>query len=226
LSVLVLAPAARRWRSESCTLQEQFDTYVFEMPWNQTLGGKVGAERIHELSRRFSRDDEVIGWYPETPATWPLDVLTCQRSNVSYDIRLRGRWRWVAMAFLAGWIVAGFCVGAATSMTVWALLVIWFCPSCAAIIHGYEIIYSQNRALRDRTSILPAIDRAIESLKQEGPTGDSRPPYEILCRNFQDAIFDARNHSNRVPTWFYRLFRNTNETIMRTTAMDIHEEGI
>ena len=218
-----MIPAARRWRGESCTIQEQFDTYVFDIPWNQALGSKVDAERIHELSDNFRQNYEIADWYPDAPAVRPLDVMICQRANVSYDIRLRTRWRWVAITFLTGWIVSGFCIGAVTSMTVSALLVTWFCPSCAAILLGYEIIHSQNRALRDRTSILPGIDRAIEFFKQDSTNARS-PAAVLMCRTFQDAIYDARKHSNRVPGWFYRLRRTANESIMRTTARDTFEE--
>lgn len=218
LSAIVLVPSSRRLRNESCLIQEQFDTYVFDLPWNPAMGSKVDLERVHELSYRFTGGvDKIVDWYPDTSAHRPLDVLISQRANVNYDIRLRERWRRIVIGLLASWIAAGVAVGVITSMTVWSLLLTWFAPSSAAIILAYEIIFSQNKALNERRSILPGINRAIETIREEKDRS-KLASYGFLCRNFQDAIFDTRQHTNRVPSWFYRLSRSTNEKIMRAAT--------
>ncbi|MFD9893649.1 S-4TM family putative pore-forming effector [Amycolatopsis sp. NPDC059027] len=222
ISTLILVPSSRQLRNEACLLQEQFDTYVFDIPWNRSQGSKINMERIHELSYRFKgKVETIVDWYPHTDAPWPLNALICQRANISYDIRLRERWRRIVVGFLTVWLSTGIAVGAITSMTVWSILSTWFAPSCAAIIFGYEIVLSQARALYDRRLILPGIDRAIETLREENRE-NTLGSYEFLCRTFQDALFDARKRASRVPSWFYRILRERNEQIMRIAAVDAY----
>lgn len=101
-------------------IQQKFDVYVYNMPWNERIFGKdknvnqeivVYSEHIME-----NVDDKVYlnNWY--TPAVDSRDLLSgillCQRDNFRWDTGLRKRYRLTSiiliivlcfLVFVMGW---------------------------------------------------------------------------------------------------------------------------
>src|SRR5918993_4520706 len=57
---------------QAAKIQEEFDTNLFELPWNRILAGnKVDPENIRIADRKFNGDRErMYNWYPD-PAPLP-----------------------------------------------------------------------------------------------------------------------------------------------------------
>src|SRR5699024_3378255 len=65
-------------------VQEEFDTYVFDMPWNAWAAEHPSPMCIAEAADRY-RGNRTKDWYPDTgTVARPLDVLICQRSNLGW----------------------------------------------------------------------------------------------------------------------------------------------
>lgn len=70
----------KRRRREAASVQEEFDTFVFQLPWNDFAADHVSPTLIAEAAARY-RGDRTRDWYPDTaPVIRPLDVLICHRS--------------------------------------------------------------------------------------------------------------------------------------------------
>lgn len=221
VSSLVLSPLARRANVEARRLQEEFDTYVFELPWNTACGSRIALERVHELAARFRADEvKLRDWYPDTGGlSRPFDVLLCQRATVTWNIRLRERWGRTVLWLLIAWLAAGLVLGVVADLTVTAVLLRWYVPSLSAIVLGAEIIRAQQQTASARRLVLARISNELE----QQPDDLSQERVRLLertCRQVQDSIFASRRDALRVPHWFYMLFRDGDEATMRATAAD------
>src|SRR5262249_33536170 len=107
LIIAVLDPTVvdrwhRRLLKKAAKLQEQFDTTVLMLPWDDFIAGEhVIREDIHGLSRHFdphNQDPRLINWYPIAVGNVAIHFarIVCQRSNLWYDGMLRRRYaNWV-----------------------------------------------------------------------------------------------------------------------------------
>ena len=116
-------------------LQEEFDIEVFELPWNYFIAGqKIDHEDVRQLSAKYlpaSEESWLISWYDPATGEIPLTLgrLVCQRSNVTYDARLRKRY---GNGLLYGTITLGVSlviVGIAFEMSLSELLLTVGVPS-------------------------------------------------------------------------------------------------
>ncbi|GAB3253599.1 S-4TM family putative pore-forming effector [Chitinimonas naiadis] len=79
-------------------LQEQFDTEVFDLPWNRFVtGAYVEPEDVRSLSAKplsKTREKHFDAWYEPCVGRAPMHLarLVCQRTNISYDARLRRKY--------------------------------------------------------------------------------------------------------------------------------------
>jgi hypothetical protein len=91
-------------------LQEEFDVKVLGMSWNRFVAGSmvdhedVRAASAKPLSQK--RESELTPWYEPCVGEVPLlfGRLICQRTNISYDSRLRKKY---GSALLYGAIALG-----------------------------------------------------------------------------------------------------------------------
>ena len=70
--------------------QEQFDTALFELPWNASIAGnRISDEDIADAVRRVGLNS-VRDWYPARADAlpWPRNVAVCQRASAAWG---RGR---------------------------------------------------------------------------------------------------------------------------------------
>ncbi|KVU68288.1 hypothetical protein WK73_24755 [Burkholderia ubonensis] len=102
-------------------LQEQFDTAVFGLPWNRFVAGaRVEPEDVRALSAKpltKAREKHFEAWYEPCVGQLPLHLarLVCQRTNISYDARLRrkygGRLLVITLVFGVGLLFEGLSMG-------------------------------------------------------------------------------------------------------------------
>ncbi|MCR3747239.1 S-4TM family putative pore-forming effector [Lentzea californiensis] len=225
ISTLGLAQWSKQKALEAATIQEHFDTYVFELPWNNSRAAKIQPERLHDLAGRYRGSiDDLKNWYPDVSKTSrPFDIMLCQRSNLTWDIRLRERWmnfvRWARI----GWVTIGVAVGVAGGMTVWTTLLRWYVPSLAAIILATEIVRAQRNIVGDRKILLGRLQDVLDPDLHDQPSPERVKDIEVICRDIQDGIFDTRNQVARVPNWFYKYFRGRDESAMQAAASSIQQ---
>src|SRR5699024_6557198 len=71
-------------RKQAAFVQAEFDTYVFDMPWNAWAAEHPSPMCIAEAADRY-RGNRTKDWYPDTgTVARHLDVLICQRSNLGW----------------------------------------------------------------------------------------------------------------------------------------------
>ncbi|MEB3023566.1 S-4TM family putative pore-forming effector [[Mycobacterium] crassicus] len=207
----------RRKVSLASAIQEQFDTEVYQLPWNSVVvRHRPNGQDIARAAARY-KGDRTRDWYPDTGrVVRPLDILICQQSNVGWGIPVHRIWSWtLAGAAIAGVLVLGL-VWKAASLSPSGGLDAIVVPFLSVMWEVFEHV---------RTNLASA--RAKDEIQQlmlddwnTATTGGQLPTVE-RCRLFQDQIVGIRRTNAHVPDWFDRALRTKNERAMRTTSHDM-----
>jgi hypothetical protein len=224
VSTVVLAPLAKLRCAEAAKLQEHFDTYVFGMGWDEK-NDKVDPERIRELASKFKGDTNQLCDYYADVSEFPLPVavLLCQRSNVTWDMRLRKRWKNLVITVLIAWLSLGAALGVLTNLTTMNLLLRWYAPSLAVVSLAWEVINSQRQTITDRSAVKARISSEIEWATLQ-LSAQQKKRLIKSCRKFQDEIFSVRSKATRVPQFFYSRYRETDDSRMKSAIEDMKNE--
>lgn len=210
----------KRCRKQAAFVQEEFDTYVFDMPWNAWAAEHPSPTLIAEAAARY-RGNRTKDWYPVTgTVARPLDVLICQRSNLGWGASIHR----VYAAFLTGLLVVLILVGVAValigSLTATDALIALVVPLLGPVRELIEMI----RNNRDSSDTKAMVETKVHSLWERA----LRPDREITiadCRAVQDQILNIRQANAHVPDWLDNLRRARNETLMRQSAAHLIDEA-
>ena len=205
-------------------IQEQFDTTLFYLPWRDEVAGEqVPDHDIAQLENRVKRggvaDRRITaGWYDPTDGLHhPLDVLVSQEQNLAWDSRLRRRYARTVLGVAIVWtlIGIGLCLG---SDAVIDPLTTFFVPSLGAYGLAGEIWNSQIDIASERERLAKDVRRELHNAAS-GPisVAESRR-LRGFARNVQDGILRTRLSASRVPEWFYKRFRTSDEADFASAA--------
>ncbi|MFF7951618.1 S-4TM family putative pore-forming effector [Streptomyces griseorubiginosus] len=224
LSTLLLAPLVKQRSSEAARLQEHFDTHVFDMEWSER-GEKVDPERIREFSARFKGDPNKLTDYYADVSDFPpsVAVLLCQRSNVTWDMRLRQRWKNIVTTSLIIWLCLGILYGLIANESTLNLILRWYAPSLAIISLAWEIIHSQRQTIADRSAVKARISSELEWAGRQLSTSQQKALTKA-CRKIQDDIFTVRSKATRVPKFLYERYRESDDGRMKAAIADMKQD--
>ncbi len=219
---LVLEGLESRNKRRAANIQEQFDTNVLGLPWNETLvGRKVPLELIHSASRSFTGDrGRLRNWYPDTSGVpFPLDVLLCQRANLVWDWCLRRHYAWGIAVLTSICFGSGVALAATTGQTVNDYILGVFLPSLLAYLHGIEVSKSHFRTANEKEDLGAEATALWESgLKALGALSEQQ------CRRIQDRIFLLRKTGPLVPDKWYDWLRSRYDVDMRLAALGLKDQ--
>ncbi|MEU3853088.1 S-4TM family putative pore-forming effector [Streptomyces sp. NPDC029554] len=224
LSTLLLAPLVKQRSTEAARLQEHFDTYVFEMEWSER-GEKVDPERIREFSTRFKGDINKLSDYYADVSDFPspVAVLLCQRSNVTWDMRLRQRWKNAVTSSLIIWLCLGILYGMLANVSTLNSMLRWYVPSLAIISLAWEIIHSQRQTIADRSAVKARLSSELEWSGRQLSASQQKALVKA-CRKIQDEIFAVRCKATRVPKFLYERYRDSDDNRMKAAIADIKQD--
>jgi hypothetical protein len=207
-----------RWTKQAMLFQERFDTSLYELPWQPTVGHAPKPEDRHYWEQRFRGDlTRKQDWYVDV-AGLPRGhaILICQRENLSWDARLRGLWGSILLAAAFAWVVIGLVIGVMFDWRVWDLLVRWLAPSAPALVLAFT---SGSRHLEVAQAKRALIDR-VEDLLGSAPILSLKGQKRLIARarECQDEIARLRAEESRVPDLVYRSFRTEDEKAAASAA--------
>lgn len=225
LETALLDPVQKERLKRGAKLQEQFDTAVFDLPRNGfVVGSLVEPEDIRRLSAKplsECREKHFETWYESSVNRLPLHVarLVCQRTNISYDGRLRERYGNGLLFLTILFGVALLFVGLALGLTFSDLVVVLFVPFVPVLNWALRERLQHANAAASLASLRAEWDkiwvRALGGADASGVTSDSR--------DLQDAIYRHRERSPLVFDWVYYRLRAKNEDEARHAANELVE---
>jgi hypothetical protein len=204
-------------------LQELFDTDVFGLPWNRFV---TGAPVEHEDVRRLSakplsdkREAHFQAWYEVCIGRLPLHLarLIGQRTNISYDARLRRRYGgWLltlTLFFGVALLYAGLYKGLLFPDLIMTL-VVPFLPMLTWALR--ERMQQANAAIS-----LTNLNSEWDKIWTNALVGADAAALTTEARSLQDAIYQHRERSPLVFDWVYSIFRSANEDEAHHAAEDL-----
>lgn len=214
-SALAFGPE-RRKRMTAAATQEEFDCYVFDLPWKASVADHPSATTIAEAAGRYE-GNRLAGWYPRTgPLPRPLDVLVCQRSNLGWGTAAHRQYA----TFLTGLLVALVLVVGA---------VIWLVDDGIYLVLPLAAPAKDLFELgREHRSSAESKDNAESKVRKVWDQTLADPSAVMLsdCRDIQDLVMTTRRTNAGVPDWFDNRRRSTYETSMRQSAEHYIEQAI
>jgi hypothetical protein len=192
-------------------IQDQFDTNLFKIERNEILvGDEVEISKVLELSK-LNKNDDLTDWYSTKilpTLSHETAVLLAYKCNAIWGKSQRKQF----VNFIKIMIVLYY--GGMIALSLYKNtglfdLVVWLAPSIPALVFGTSTIKAQNGIIATYDRINKLIDNLYKSLKNNQKT-----PTEVELRQIQDLYFTQRLISNKVPDWFYKLFRKRTEGVV------------
>ncbi|MDE7425307.1 MAG: hypothetical protein K2N51_16735 [Lachnospiraceae bacterium] len=213
ISSLILSSYVENKKELAAEVQQHFDVYVYQMPWDDKLFGQqksvthIVAEKSKLLLRKTGERERLVDWYRPEIGTVDLEkgIFMCQKENYNWDVCLRKRFR------LASFIVIGilsiliFSLGIAKDETVTMLLCRF-----VFIIPMFQWLFETVKQLNKDIRNLNELDELI------GSSG-SKSMDEL--QEIQSKIYIHRRSCYAVPNKFYEKYKDNFEDVAHREAM-------
>jgi len=224
----LIADSAFVERSQSHFIQratafsEMYDCLVLEIDWNGFIAGTPKTpEEIAANARRHPDREKALSrlpdWYPSAVDRAPLEIsrICCQRANLWYDAKLRGRYAKVTVALSVLVISALIIIGFSMNLTIAELVLSVFAPMSPLVAWTMREHFRQRESANLQNEMLNEVEalwRTLQSLTLQ--------PQElkVKARQFQDAIFQRRLRNPLLFPAVYWLLRNEMDQVMNTGA--------
>ena len=214
VDVLVLRNIENNFRTNGAKIQEEFDTGLFELGWNEICtGNRIDQELICDYSNKYKAmysDETLLNWYPQALSQLTLKqaIIICQRTNTWWDSALRKSMGWFTEICLTTLTIAVFYLFSKDSNILFTVLF--------SLLPLYEIaldyIRSQITSIQNISELKTKTEGKIENVL------DGVEPTSEELRSIQDQIFRNRSTALFVPEWFYFFFRDKQEMQMNHSA--------
>ena len=223
VAAIVLKAWQKEKNSDAATIQEEFDTALFGLEWNQILvGNKISKEIISEADRQFKGDRaKLIDWYPDVgQSRYPLDVLLCQRASLAWDWRLRRKYAWMLIMIII--IFLGIEVAILRHKTLLDFMTQYFVPALSLILIGHENIIANFEIAKKKERV----EKIVTAIFEKCDAGACEVSLDKDCRQIQDFIYSSRTQNVIVPDFWYRFYRVLFQNAMQDAAQEYQKKNI
>ena len=202
---LVIKNTCKKKKALAASIQLEFDTYVFQMPWDQKLFGKqknLNTEIADNSVKVFSDEKEkkkLQNWYTPLVDTLPIEkgILACQRENYHWDVGLRKRYRITAIIAVGIIIIGIFVLGITRNESVRELLFrfIFVAPMLNWL---FSLLYD----LKEDNDRLKELDEEINS-----SVAKQMDDLQVIEKD----LTEHRKSAVKIPDLIYNCFKDNDE---------------
>ncbi|AZN40404.1 S-4TM family putative pore-forming effector [Paenibacillus albus] len=211
LSVILLQELEKKITRRAATIQEEFDTSLFELPWRDRLvGRKASPEQVAHASQRFKGDrSKLLDWYTglNAPSHF-LNVLLAQRSSLAWDVKLRKRYAILVGVLSLVYLITTITICWRSDLKTYILTML--IPSASILLHG---ITTCSEHWRRALSCEEVVQDLLELYRIKARNLERDILHE--CREFQDFIFLKRCDITLIPNKIYWLSRDNDDQVMK-----------
>ncbi|MFB4363049.1 S-4TM family putative pore-forming effector [Pantoea sp. BS_8] len=215
-------------KKQAAKIQEEYDTLLYDMPWNEIVAEKkVSVSDSDSPARSYlekNGDSSLKNWY----LNFPINVnslimrMLCQSKNLGWDARLKRKTSFIVTIIMAI-NIALFSV----SMLFANLEFLKFIAFVAIIMPIYQFYHrfvnENKKAAEKADSLRVKVESALQELVEKKVIENEK--LEKLTRSIQDQIFTYRASGNPVPDYIHKYFRDSDEetydSIFNTYALKL-----
>lgn len=194
-------------------LIEEFDVEVLGLKWNRFIAGQqVDHEDVRSASAKLlspKREQELASWYYACVSEVPLPFgrLICQRTNISYDARMRKKYGSTLLYGAIGLGVVLIVLGLVYNLNLAGLMLAVVVPSAPVLTWALR---EQRRQL-DTAATLATLKSEFEKMWDKALAGASDAEMQQNSRDLQNVIYQHRASAPLVFDWVYSCLRSGNE---------------
>jgi len=217
LDVGVISRKQREDCKRGAKVQEQFDTEVLKLDWNRLVaGGRVDAEDVRAINSRPMTDVDrqyLENWYEVAIAKLPLPVgrIICQRTNVTYDMRVRKAYAEILLGAAVLLFVGLTLLGLYQGVKVNDLILTMYLPALPLA----TFLLREHRKHGDTIETLTTMKAEVEKVWEQAVSGTSFDELTKSSRALQDAIYRHRASNPLVFDWLYGCLRQQQEDLTK-----------
>lgn len=218
-------------RSTAAKIQEEFDCYVLQLPWSQIkVGEHAPPEEVLAAARAYKRQCQkgsshkpLPDWYPVVVGSVPLDIarIICQRTNLSWDSRLRRRYVTVVLVVL-GLIALDLLVSALIADMKFTAGLLAFGSPLLPVVNW---AWGECRRQKDTADHLDELRRRVEGAWGELLRGLPAEQALDLSRAIQDETYQHRQTAQPIFDFVYNRLRADFEQDAKQIAAQMVEEA-
>lgn len=215
---LVIENYRRKKTEQGAKIQEQFDTELYAIPWNEILcKEKVNYDVQIDLAKKYTKND-LLNWYSkeiDNSLQQPIAIILCQRINFSWELKLRVRFVNFLIILLVVYYGLFFIFFIYKNIGFYDILLL-IAPSLSFLIYTAQNSISLKNYIKSKKDTLSQIDRILDkySIYKEMPTPNT-------LRQIQDVIYNERTVPEKIPDWFFKLSKSSNENRIDTIIKSI-----
>jgi hypothetical protein len=209
----VLERIARRANAAAALIQEQLDTWLYDLEWDDRIGQRPPSEDVNSWARKLkTHETDWVDWYPNVNGIPdPYAVLLCQRTNLVWDRRLRHRYAAILMIAATAWSFLGVGIGLIVDLSVRQLVLSWFVPSTPALIRALREGRAHGEIASEKERLFEAVRAQLESPAVDEPSEEQLASSRFEARRVQSHLFALRLRTERVPTRLYHRYQTADE---------------
>jgi hypothetical protein len=205
---LVTENYRKRKTEQGAKIQEQFDTELFEIPWNNILCKyKVNPDTQVDLAKEYNGND-LTNWYSlEVNSSLPksIAIILCQRINFSWELKQRKRYVAFLILLLVTYYGLFVVIFICKNIGFYDILLL-IAPSLSFLIYCVQNSLSLKNHITSKNETLEQIDEILDKYAE-----NKEIPNESVLRQIQDIIYIERTVPEKIPDWFYKLSKSSNE---------------
>lgn len=202
-------------KENAAKIQEEFDTDVFNLQWDDTnIGSKPDSGLILRKSKKFNMKNPsyngFLNWYTAKAASfrYPDSIAFCQQQNLFWDSSLRKNIVVYSKIILAIIVFIVLILGVVNDFTFRGFLtnvISLLLPIC---LFFYKIITEHNETINEMARLRDINDQLVEAI-----ISNSLSSAEITnkCRQLQTAIYNHRKSARPIPNWLHKITRDDQE---------------
>jgi hypothetical protein len=217
LDFFILQPMISGKRTDGAKIQEEFDSNLFNLPWNKIAAGKkVEKEEIDLLNEDYIKRlhgniEKCKDWYPEEYRVFDMNraVLSCQKTSLVYDIRLRRRFKFLIVRNTAilSLLVMTLCL--IKDLSINSFLVYVVLPLLPVTALAKKLHSEHEKSIKASSDLKGMIDD-IQAKNEEISIED--------LKAVQTKIYNNRKDSALIPEKLYNRLRDKLEKQMHIHA--------
>ena len=195
-----------RNKKTAASIQEKFDTNIFDIPENELLNS-VFID--HDIVRKYSKKDKlnankisrVTNWYSTRIDCLQTNIaiLFCQRMNICYDQNIKKKYNKLLISLSVLTFITLLIISLTNDFSLKKFIIEVILPSIPILNFTYKEINQNIESVNNLQKLREIIENKLSSLSRN----DVIEIEEL--RNIQDRIFNNRILSPLIPDFIYKI---------------------